>query len=199
MYKNIYSLNFEIIAHLAADMLTYILICFLCLNAVLSLESNETIAVNTTEQSVIIPKLKYTFELFNLENDYNFLKWLSVYQYVEDDTYLIEIATKNKLPDFSFKSKIVYEKTADTVLFTPQEFEEMYEFLTINNTLTVQRIKRAESEDLFITKFMQPFHVTIVDRKGDRENRKSRGLLLDWKEYQILISKGSQIMKDCGI
>lgn len=161
------------------------------------IESINTSTVNTTElNNTLVPEIIYEFELFNLEDNTEYLKWASLYKYKEDNSYIIEITTKKKI--YSTNAFVyIFERTADGIVFDSEDFQNFY-LILIDPEKTKTRIIGSGYE-IIVTKSPHPFYVSVYKKTGFWKEEKIRGFILDWKEYQILLSRSSQLMKDANI
>ena len=110
------------------------------------LELNETIDVS--------PKVVYEYELFNENDDTNFLKWLTLYKFDVDNSTVLEINQKLKIHSNAAFTWI-YAKTPNRIVFQPSDFKKVYLFFTTQSKDNL-RIINSESE-ILVNKFKNPF------------------------------------------
>jgi len=91
------------------------------------------------------------------------------------------------------------EKTSNSIVLTKFEFRRLYNFFATNNTQSVSyTLARLGEYSVTGTRFQNPFHVTLVYNEfKDVYDAKTRGILLDYDEYSLLISKSNELM-ECG-
>lgn len=155
--------------------------------------TNTNIHVNTTLE-VIVPVFVYEFELENTDKAPDFLKWVSLYKYKEDNSYLIEINSKKRLSSSPYSILHSYEKTEDGIIFNAKDFQSLYLILSDPEKIKWKII--GLGYEINVLKHLHPFQIIIYKKSGFWKEEKVRGFTLDHKEFRTLLLRSSQLMKD---